>query len=255
MSKLLIKKGTQNKIGLVFIQDTSSSEGAGLTGLIFSNITWYVFREGDTSPTQITPVNMTLPTWTEYGFKEIHATNMAGWYAVGFSDASLADGADYVGMALFGATNMAPVSIEIQLTALGLSEDTPLVITDFSSDGSALSVTSGTVDADVVALGTSTSALAVLAAMYGGTIATGTVNAVTDNGDFTLTSTDLTTNDNDYDDMWLVLLDNNNKFVPRAIGTYTGSTKRVQFTGSGMQGDFPQTVVAGDAFAILAGIV
>lgn len=108
---------------------------------------------------------------------------------------------------------------------------------------------------DVSALGGDTAALTVLAAMYGGTIATGTVNAVTDNGDFTLTSTDLTTNDNDYDAMWLILLENNNKFVPRVIGTYTGATKRVQFTGSGLKGDFPQTVQAGDDFAILAGSV
>lgn len=108
---------------------------------------------------------------------------------------------------------------------------------------------------DIGALGGDTDALTVLAAMYGGTIAAGTVTAVTDNGDFTLTSTDLTTNDNDYDAMWLVLLDNNNKFVPRVIGTYTGASKRVQFTGSGLKGAFPQTVQAGDAFAVLAGSV
>ena len=108
---------------------------------------------------------------------------------------------------------------------------------------------------DVGALGGDASALAVLAAMYGGTIAIGTVNAVTDNGNFTLTSSDLTTNDSDYDAMWLVLLDNNNKFVPRVIGTYTGAAKRVEFTGSGLKGDFPRTVVNGDAFAILAGSV
>lgn len=111
----------------------------------------------------------------------------------------------------------------------------------------------GLAEADVKALGGSTTALVTLAALYDGAVARGTVNTVTDSGDFTLTSSDLSSNDFDYDNMWLVMLDNNNRFVPRLIGIYTGGTKRVQFTGAGMAGDFPQTVAAGDAWMLISG--
>lgn len=53
--------------------------------------------------------------------------------------------------------------------------------------------------------------------------------------------------------MWLVLIDGNNKFIPRLIGTYTGGTQRVQFTGSGLAGAFPQSVNLGDGWMIIAG--
>ncbi len=81
----------------------------------------------------------------------------------------------------------------------------------------------------------------------------GVVNAVTNNGQFSLTSTDLSTNDSDYVGMWLVFTAGNNKGILRRIGAYTGSTKTVQFTGSGLLGAFPQTVQADDSWQILAG--
>ena len=40
---------------------------------------------------------------------------MPGWYELGIPDAALATGADFVGVQLKGATNMAPLNLEIQL--------------------------------------------------------------------------------------------------------------------------------------------
>lgn len=84
--------------------------------------------------------------------------------------------------------------------------------------------------------------------------AVGTINTVASNADFTLTSSDLSSNNDDYKNAWILFTSGNNKFVARVIGTYTGATKRVQLTGEGMRGAFPRTVQAGDSFVVLAGV-
>jgi len=113
----------------------------------------------------------------------------------------------------------------------------------------------GLADTDVQQLGGSATALATLAALYDGAVARGTVDTVSDSGDFTVTTTDLSSNDFDYDSMWLVMLSGNNKFILRLIGIYTDTagTKRMQFTGAGMAGAFPQTVVNGDEWMLISG--
>lgn len=117
-----------------------------------------------------------------------------------------------------------------------------------------LNVTAGGLaETDVQQLGGSAAALSRLAALYEGAVASGTVNTVTSSGDFTLTSSDLLTTDSVYNNMWLVLLDSGNKFVPRLITVYTGATKRVQFTGTGLAGPYPLTVNPGDAWLLIAG--
>lgn len=111
----------------------------------------------------------------------------------------------------------------------------------------------GRAESNVKQLNDSSTALAKMAALYDGAVATGTVLTVVSTADFTLTGTGLSSLDNTYDDMWLVMLDGPNKFVPRLISTYTGSSKRVQFTGTGMTGGFPQTVSNGDSWMLIAG--
>lgn len=111
----------------------------------------------------------------------------------------------------------------------------------------------GRAESNVKQLDDSSIALAKMAALYGGAVATGTVNTVADSGDFTLTSTDLSNSNNSYNNMWLVMLSGSNKFIPRIIGTYTGSSKRVQFRGTEMAGPFPRTVNAGDTWMLIAG--
>jgi hypothetical protein len=113
----------------------------------------------------------------------------------------------------------------------------------------------GLAAADVQQLGGSATALATMAALYDGAVARGTVDTVTDSGNFTVTSGDLSSNDFDYDNMWLVMLTGNNKFILRLIGIYTDTagTKRMQFTGAGMAGAFPQTVVNGDEWMLISG--
>ncbi|HSG63282.1 MAG TPA: hypothetical protein VLA24_17795, partial [Pseudomonadales bacterium] len=52
------------------------------------------------------------------GFVEVSATNMPGVYNFGIPDAAIAAGAQWVIIMLKGATNMAPVVLEIELTAI-----------------------------------------------------------------------------------------------------------------------------------------
>jgi hypothetical protein len=93
--KLSIKAGATSVTINVFIQDSSSTTGAGLTGLVFntSSLTAYY------ALTRAAPVAITLATlaavttaWTSGGFKELDATNMPGWYRLDVPDAALASG-------------------------------------------------------------------------------------------------------------------------------------------------------------------
>jgi len=106
-------------------------------------------------------------------------------------------------------------------------------------------------DDESVELGGKSKALARLATLHKGAVARGRVKIVMDSSDFVLKSPHLSDVDDTYKDMWLVLLNNKHKFVPRRIGRYNGQTKRVQFTGTGRAGAFPDTVEPGDRWMII----
>ena len=120
MAKLSLLAGTTSKILQVFVQDSSSTTGAGLAGLTNASagLTAYYHRDTDTTATAISLVTMTVGTFTSSGFKEIDSTNMPGWYQLCPPNAALASGAKCVAIHLKGATNMAPLPIEIELTAV-----------------------------------------------------------------------------------------------------------------------------------------
>lgn len=117
--KLLVKKGKTSKRVLIFIQDSSSSTGAGLPGLTNSSsgLTCYRVREddGNTGAVQLPLVAGTRGTWSSGGFVEKDPTNTPGFYELGLDNAGLVAGSDTVLYMLKGATNMAPLPIEIQL--------------------------------------------------------------------------------------------------------------------------------------------
>lgn len=117
--KLARKVGVTSQIFQVFIRDSSSTTGAGLTGLVFNtaSLVAYYHRDTDTTATAISLVTMTVGTFTSSGLKEIDATNMPGWYQLCPPNAALASGAASVAIHLKGATNMAPLPIEVDLDA------------------------------------------------------------------------------------------------------------------------------------------
>lgn len=118
--KLLKKAGATSEIWQIFVQDSSSTTGAGLAGLAFNSasLTAYYHRDTDTTATAITLATMTVGTFTSSGFKEIDATNMPGWYQFCPPNAAIAAGAKSCAFLLKGATNMAPVPIECQLMSV-----------------------------------------------------------------------------------------------------------------------------------------
>jgi len=117
--KLLRDVGVTSEIWQIFIRDSSSTTGGGLTGLTnaSSGLTAYYHRDTDTTATAISLVSMTVGTFTSSGFKEIDATNMPGWYQFCPPNAALASGAKSCSFHLKGATNMAPLPIEVDLKA------------------------------------------------------------------------------------------------------------------------------------------
>jgi len=115
--KLSILAGSTSQTVNVFIRDSSSSTGAGLTGLAFdsASLTAYYMLP------RAAAVSITLATQTvtgafsSGGFVEISSANAPGWYRLDIPDAALASGR-FVDIHLKGAANMAPLPIEIELT-------------------------------------------------------------------------------------------------------------------------------------------
>ncbi len=118
MAKLLIDEDTTSYRLSIFVQDSSQTDGRGLAGLAHdtASLTWYRWREddGNAAATQISPIAGTRGTFASSGFVEKDATNMPGFYELGIPNSCLVSGSDWLDMVLRGATNMAPVPIEIQ---------------------------------------------------------------------------------------------------------------------------------------------
>ncbi len=129
--KLIRKAGATSNILQIFIADSSSTTGGGLTGLVFNSgsLTAYYHRDTDTTATSMTLVTMTVGTFTSLGFKEIDATNMPGWYQFCPPDAALAAGAKSCAFHLKGAANMAPLPLEVQLVSYDPDDSVRLGLT------------------------------------------------------------------------------------------------------------------------------
>ena len=113
-----VKIGAADTTLNVFIQDSASSVGAGKTGLLYntSGLVCYYVRPRS-APVAVSLITQT-PTGThaDGGFVEISAANMPGWYRLDMPDTPWASGVQSVGICLHGASGMAPVSMEVQLT-------------------------------------------------------------------------------------------------------------------------------------------
>ena len=120
--KLTEKPGTTSKIVHIFIQDSSAATGVGLTGLVYNSagLSAKFIRSGAVGSQVLNLATISvIGTWTSGGFKELDAAGMPGVYELHIPDAVLATGAPQVVVMLKGATNMAPVLLEIQLTVDG----------------------------------------------------------------------------------------------------------------------------------------
>lgn len=126
-----------------------------MTGLVYNSgsLTCYYARPGSAS-VQLALADQTVTgTHTDGGFKEIDATNMPGAYRLDLSDAILATGVDSVLVYLKGATDMAPLPLEIQLTGIDLNDATAAGLSRLDADISSRSDFDESTDDVSVAVG------------------------------------------------------------------------------------------------------
>ena len=104
----------------IFIQDSSSTTGDGLSGLVFNSASLVAsYRKGATgSRVAITLATQTVGgAYSSGGFIEIDATNMKGVYRLDLVNASV-DTEGFVTLYLYGATNMLPLALRIDCRPL-----------------------------------------------------------------------------------------------------------------------------------------
>jgi hypothetical protein len=123
MSKRWIKAASTSQTIDIFVLDSSSTVGAGLTGLVFNTagLTCYYRKGALGTPTAITLATLaTVGTaWSSGGFIAVDGTNMPGVYRLDIPNVVL-DTAGMVTMYLRGATNMAPVVLEIEVVSVDI---------------------------------------------------------------------------------------------------------------------------------------
>jgi len=139
--KLQILKGSTSVTLYLFIQNNSVTTGAGLTGLAFNtaSLTAYYVRPLG-SATSITLATQTVGgAWSSGGFVEVDATNMPGFYRFDIPDACLATGVNSVALLFKGATNMAPLPIEIELVAYNPQDSVRMGLTAMPNAAAAAS--------------------------------------------------------------------------------------------------------------------
>lgn len=121
MAKITIKAGSTSQRFIVFVPDSSKTDGSGLSGLTSatSGLKWYYWRPdtGNSGGVAVTLASSTLGTYTSGSFKEVDATNLKGFYEVGVPDAAIAstNTPKWCVMSMFGAANMAVVNVEMEL--------------------------------------------------------------------------------------------------------------------------------------------
>lgn len=124
--KIIRTKGVTSQTEYIFIGDSSVTTGAGLTGLTYtsSGLTCYYVRPTSTPVAVSLALQTVTGAWTSGGFCAVDGTNMPGLYRLDLPDAVYATGVNSVVVLLKGATNMVPVTMEIELTTLSLQSST-----------------------------------------------------------------------------------------------------------------------------------
>lgn len=145
--------GATSKMIDVFVLDSSSTVGAGKSGLAYNTASLACsYRRAGGSRTAITLASSTLGVFTSGAFKEVDATNMPGFYEIGIPDAAIASGVDYVDFWCGGASNMAATPWRVQLNCPAKVVESDVAglrdgVTT-SESTTTLGLASGAVDAD-----------------------------------------------------------------------------------------------------------
>ena len=119
MAKVSLLAGTTSYTVNLFIMDSTSTTGAGKTGLAFNTASltaYYVLPKA--AAVAITLATQTVTgAWSSGGFVEVDATNLPGVYRFDVPNACLATTNKSCAIQLKGATAMAQIVLEVELTA------------------------------------------------------------------------------------------------------------------------------------------
>jgi len=184
MAKLALKKGATDVTVYLFIQDSSVTTVAGLTGLTFETASlacYYVRPLGAASAITLTTQTVT-GAHSNGGFVEVDATNMPGIYRLDLPDAVCATGADSAVVMLKGSTNLTPVALEIQLTDFDLNSTSNSVGAVASVTGDVTLATGEVLDLVVVGSYTIQDVLKIMASVLAGKLTGGGTTEVTFRG-------------------------------------------------------------------------
>lgn len=120
MAKRQVLAGKTSVIlGDIFAQDASKTTGVGLASLVFntSGLTCYYHRNKDNASVAVSLATMTLGTWSTGGLVQTDNTNQPGLLSFCPPNAALASGSEMVTFYFQGVTNLAPIVLEVELTA------------------------------------------------------------------------------------------------------------------------------------------
>ena len=162
MPKEILKRGATSNILRVFLQDSTSTTGAGKTaltsassGLIISTIadleaTATTYTSAATNVETITTLGtFAAPTASKCRFREVDATNFPGVYEIHIADARFAVANSTQLLISIQCTGVAPVFVEYQFVAVDLMDTvrfglTALPNTAISTNGSLITAGTGT---------------------------------------------------------------------------------------------------------------
>jgi len=121
MSKRWIKRNSTSQSIDIFIPNSSSTTGAGLTGLAFGSAgLTCAQRVGNAAAAPITLATQTATgAYSSGGFAEVSSTLMPGVYRFDIPNAQLTTAGILI-LYFKGATNMAPVTVEIEVTEIDI---------------------------------------------------------------------------------------------------------------------------------------
>lgn len=132
MAKQIVQANNTSRTEYVFIQNSSSTTGAGLTGLVFNSAgltaDYCVERGARVNIPLVTQT--TTGAYSSGGFVAVDGTNMPGLYRFDIPNAVFATaGTDKAVVMLKGASNMAPVLLEYQIVAFNPDDAVRLGLT------------------------------------------------------------------------------------------------------------------------------
>lgn len=143
MSYRKIMGGSTSFSAPLLVSDTSSSTGAGLSGLVFntSGLVAEYRRQGQSAWTSITLSAGTLGTWSSGGWVADGAAG--GAYELGVPNAAVASGVQWVVVRCYGAANMLLTAIHIELDAVNYQDATKFGLANLDAAVSTRLATSG----------------------------------------------------------------------------------------------------------------